>query len=74
MKVGGNSITVDELADVYEPHITVHLQDVQPDTITLFVDKLPASLKGKGMYFFLGAVARCSSNSPANGEKVPGVT
>ena len=49
MKVGGNSITVDELADVYEPHITVHLQDVQPDTITLFVDKLPASLKGKGM-------------------------
>ena len=48
MKVTKDSLTISELEDCgYEIRQTVQLKDADPNDIQLFIDKMPASVKGK---------------------------
>ena len=48
MKVTKDSLTITELEDWdYEIGQTVQLKDADPNDIQLFIDKMPASVKGK---------------------------
>ena len=48
MKVTKDSLTISELADLYDlKGQTVQLKDADPNDIQLFIDEMPASVKGK---------------------------
>ena len=48
MKVTKDSLTISELEDFhYQKGQTVQLKDADPNDIQLFIDKMPASVKGK---------------------------
>ena len=48
VKVTKDSLTISELEDwVYLKRQTVQLKDADPNDIQLFIDKMPASVKGK---------------------------
>ena len=48
VKVTKNSLTISELKDwEYQKRQTVQLKDADPNDIQLFIDKMPASVKGK---------------------------
>ena len=48
VKVTKDSLTISELEDVdYQKRQTVQLKDADPNDIQLFIDKMPASVKGK---------------------------
>ena len=48
MKVTKDSLTISELEDFnYEKGQTVQLKDADTNDIQLFIDKMPASVKGK---------------------------
>ena len=48
VKVTKDSLTISELGDwVYLKRQTVQLKDADPNDIQLFIDKMPASVKGK---------------------------
>ena len=48
VKVTKNSLTISELEDwEYQKRQTVQLKDADPNDIQLFIDKMPASVKGK---------------------------
>ena len=48
MKVTKDSLTISELKDFYyQKRQTVQLKDADPNDIQLFIDKMPASVKGK---------------------------
>ena len=48
MKVTKDSLTISELEDLYDVKgQTVQLKDADPNDIQLFIDKMPASVKGK---------------------------
>ena len=48
VKVTKDSLTISELEDwVYQKGQTVQLKDADPNDIQLFIDKMPASVKGK---------------------------
>ena len=48
VKVTKDSLTITELEDWdYEIRQTVQLKDADPNDIQLFIDKMPASVKGK---------------------------
>ena len=48
VKVTKDSLTITELEDWdYEIGQTVQLKDADPNDIQLFIDKMPASVKGK---------------------------
>ena len=48
VKVTKDSLTITELQDWgYEIGQTVQLKDADPNDIQLFIDKMPASVKGK---------------------------
>ena len=48
VKVTKNSLTISELEDWdYQKRQTVQLKDADPNDIQLFIDKMPASVKGK---------------------------
>ena len=48
VKVTKNSLTISELEDwEYRKRQTVQLKDADPNDIQLFIDKMPASVKGK---------------------------
>ena len=48
VKVIKDSLTISELEDWdYQKRQTVQLKDADPNDIQLFIDKMPASVKGK---------------------------
>ena len=48
VKVTKDSLTISELEDEdYQKGQTVQLKDADPNDIQLFIDKMPASVKGK---------------------------
>ena len=48
VKVTKDSLTITELEDWdYQIRHTVQLKDADPNDIQLFIDKMPASVKGK---------------------------
>ena len=48
VKVTKDSLTISEVEDwVYLKRQTVQLKDADPNDIQLFIDKMPASVKGK---------------------------
>ena len=48
VKVTKDSLTISELEDFYyQKRQTVQLKDADPNDIQLFIDKMPASVKGK---------------------------
>ena len=48
VKVTKDSLTISELEDFhYQKGQTVQLKDADPNDIHLFIDKMPASVKGK---------------------------
>ena len=48
VKVTKDSLTISELEDFYhQKGQTVQLKDADPNDIQLFIDKMPASVKGK---------------------------
>ena len=48
LKVTKDSLTMSEVKDwVYLKRQTVQLKDADPNDIQLFIDKMPASVKGK---------------------------
>ena len=48
VKVTKDSLTISELEDWdYQKGQTVQLKDADPNDIQLFIDKMPASVKGK---------------------------
>ena len=48
VKVTKDSLTISELKDFhYQKRQTVQLKDADPNDIQLFIDKMPASVKGK---------------------------
>ena len=48
VKVTKDSLTISELEDCdYQKGQTVQLKDADPNDIQLFIDKMPASVKGK---------------------------
>ena len=48
VKVTKDSLTISELEDWdYQKRQTVQLKDADPNDIQLFIDKMPASVKGK---------------------------
>ena len=48
VKVTKDSLTISELEDwVFQKGQTVQLKDADPNDIQLFIDKMPASVKGK---------------------------
>ena len=48
VKVTKDSLTMSEVEDwVYLKRQTVQLKDADPNDIQLFIDKMPASVKGK---------------------------
>ena len=48
VKVTKDSLTISELEDwEYQKRQTVQLKDADPNDIQLFIDKMPASVKGK---------------------------
>ena len=48
VKVTKDSLTISEVVDwVYLKRQTVQLKDADPNDIQLFIDKMPASVKGK---------------------------
>ena len=48
VKVTKDSLTISELEDFYyQQRQTVQLKDADPNDIQLFIDKMPASVKGK---------------------------
>ena len=47
VKVTKDSLTISELEDYYQKRQTVQLKDADPNDIQLFIDKMPASVKGK---------------------------
>ena len=48
MKVTKDTLTVSELSDgCYSKGETVQLKDADPKELQLFIDKMPASVKGK---------------------------
>ena len=48
VKVTKDSLTITELEDWdYQIRQTVQLKDADPNDIQLFIDKMPASVKGK---------------------------
>ena len=48
VKVTKDSLTISELDDWdYQKGQTVQLKDADPNDIQLFIDKMPASVKGK---------------------------
>ena len=48
VKVTKDSLTISELEDfLYQKGQTVQLKDADPNDIQLFIDKMPASVKGK---------------------------
>ena len=48
VKVTKDSLTISELGDFYyQKRQTVQLKDADPNDIQLFIDKMPASVKGK---------------------------
>ena len=48
VKVTKDSLTISELEDWgYQKRKTVQLKDADPNDIQLFIDKMPASVKGK---------------------------
>ena len=48
VKVTKDSLTISELEDDdYQKGQTVQLKDADPNDIQLFIDKMPASVKGK---------------------------
>ena len=48
MKVTKDSLTISELEGwYYQKGQTVQLKDADPNDIQLFIDKMPASVKGK---------------------------
>ena len=53
MKVTKNTVTISELRKgLWGPHgQTVQLKDADPDELQLFIDKMPASIKGKSVKY-----------------------
>ena len=52
MTVTNTSVTISQLQYMHLfagnlPRVTIHLKDANPDDIQLFIDELPASIKGK---------------------------
>ena len=48
MKVTKDTVTIKELRDAWGSEVqTVQLKDADPNEVQLFIEKLPASIKGK---------------------------
>ena len=53
MKVTKDTVTISELRDIMSLNIaqTVQLKDADPNELQLFIDKMPASIKGESVKY-----------------------